>query len=186
MFRRSDVRLCAYKLKGGNNAPEDKKWLVPEIEKIMLEEDTWESFAESWDVVVSRDKITRVATERDEIFINNTCVEIKTKISVGIPEEEVVASLSPRQLNIYSIVTANYLGDTVDWEAYNETWGVKLDLGSGRTEVYSKKTKKNTVDIAKVSTPTPLSQEVKQEAGSLDDLDEDLLAKIKNLLKNKE
>lgn len=186
MFRRSDVRLCAYKLKSGNKPSEDKEWIVPEIEKIMLEEDTWASFAESWDMVVTQNKITRVATERDEIFINNTCVEIKTKISVGIPEEEVVASLNPRQLNIYSIVKTNYLGDTIDWEAYNETWGVKLDLGSGRTEVYSKKTKKNRVDIAKVTAPTPLSEEVKQEKGSLDDLDEDLLAKIKNLLKNKE
>lgn len=186
MLRRSDVRLVAYRKKNNAKVSESLEYLVPELEKIMKPSDFWEDFSESWDVVVSKNKITRIVPEKDEVFINNTCIEIKTKVGLNISYEKIKESLDIRQLNIVEIIEANYLGDTIDWSAYNIDWSVRIDKDSGRIEVYSKKTKQNVVSVKKSPVLKPLAKEFKTETGNLDDLDPELLSKIKSLLKSKE
>jgi hypothetical protein len=181
MLRRSDVRLCAYRKQANVKIPAKLLHIIPLIEDI-LEEDTWENFLKGWDIVIKNGEIVKIIPEKDLQFAVTTCLEIKTKISLGIPEKEILTTLDIRQKNIYDIVTLNYLGDTVDWENFNLTWEIKFDSSETRLEVLNKKTKIN-VPIAPAKKKVVEAVEQTYEKGSIEDLDPNLLSKIKALLK---
>lgn len=181
MLRRSDVRLCAYRKQANAKIPEKLLHIIPLIEDI-LGEDTWENFLKGWDIIVKDGEIVKVIPEKDLHFAVTTCLEIKTKISLGISEEEISTTLDIRQKNIYDIVNLNYLGDTVDWENFNVTWEIKFDSSGTRLEVLNKKTKIN-VPVAPAKKKIVESVEQTYEKGSIEDLDPNLLAQIKTLLK---
>ena len=181
MLRRSDVRLCAYRKQANAKIPEKLLHIIPLIEDI-LEEDTWENFLKGWDIVIKNGEIVKIIPEKDLQFAVTTCLEIKTKISLGVPEEEVLTTLDIRQKNIYDIVILNYLGDIVDWENFNLTWEIKFDSSETRLEVLNKKTKIN-VPIAPAKKKVVEAVEQTYEKGSIEDLDPNLLSKIKALLK---
>jgi len=182
MLKRSDVRLCAYRKQADSEPPKNLSHLIPIIEDIMLEGDTWKNFLTVWDMVVKDGSVVRIATEKDLQFAVSTCIEIKTKISMGMLEEDIVNKLDERQKNIYDIVKLNYLGPEVDWEKFNISWELKFDSSGTRIEVLSKKTKINTLTPPKKK---PLGEAIKTEKGSIEDLDPKLLSKIKELLKTK-
>lgn len=187
MFLRSDFRLVAYRKKNKAALPKGKEWIAEEIEKVMLPKDKWEDFSVSWDLFVSPKKVSRIVPEVDEVYVNNACIEIKTKLSLGMSKDELYESLTDRQKNIYDTVCLNYLGEEVDWETYNDTWAIKIDQDAKRIEVYSKKTKKNEVVFPKPPTITPVAEAVKSELaitekGSVDNLDPKLLDKLKAFL----
>lgn len=186
MFRRSDFRLVCYRKRKNANIPEGSDWILEEIEKVMLPEDSWEDFSTSWDIFVTKNSVSRIIPETDEVYVNNTCIEIKTKISLGVEDFE--KDLNRRQKNIYDVIVLNYLGEEVDWLNYNETWGVRIDQSSKRIEVYSKQTKINKVTFEE---PKRVIEEKESSftttRGNVEDLDPAIFDKIKAfLLKEKE
>lgn len=182
MFRRSDFRLVCYRKRKNAQVPENLEWVLEEIEKVRLPEDSWEDFSTSWDLFVGKNHISRIVPEIDEIYVNNTCIEIKTKLSMGADIKEVEDSLNTRQRNIYDVVVLNYLGEEVDWENYNETWGVKIDYSSKRIEVFSKKTKINKVTFAEPKVVEEKESNFTTKKGKIEELDPDILDKIKAFL----
>lgn len=179
MFKRSDVRLCGYKMKQGLEIRKPNLLeILPHLEEVMADEDTWEGFADYWDVIVRPDEIIRVATEMDETFINDFCVAIRTKLKMGIKLEQIVGEFSDREQNLYDIIKINYLGDTIDWLDYKNSWIIELNREYNRIEVLNLKTDRKIVDIPKAENPV-LKKAVK-EAISQDE--EALLSKIKMLL----
>lgn len=187
MFRRSDFRLVCYRKRKNAAIPEGMDWILEEIEKVRLPEDSWESFSTSWDIFVSKNAVSRIIPEIDEVYVNNTCIEIKTKLSMGAELKDVEASLSTRQKNIYDVVVLNYLGSEVDWANYNETWGVKIDYASKRIEVYSKNTKINKVTFEQPKVVEEKESSFTTTKGNVEDLDPAIFDKIKAfLLKEKE
>lgn len=162
-MRRADVRLVGYRKKSNLEYPERFKKEYEELQKVKLSTDKWEDFSILWDVFVNKDKVVRIVPELDYNYVNTTCIEIKTKISLGISEEEIEKTLNDRQLNIYNIVNLHYLGDTVDWNTYNLEWGIKIDHDSNRMEVYSKKTDNQIIKpVKKDSEKDILSKKIKE------------------------
>lgn len=188
MFIRSDVRYVAYRMKNGAPIPEGKEHLLQEIEKVKLSSDDWDDFSDTWDLYVSPRYIKRVSPERDEIFLNNFCIEVKTKASMGVSLEEIEESLDDRERNIYDIVNLNYLGDEVDWSLYNKDWGVKIDHEYNRIVVFSKKTDQTGLKLVNQKPMTTVSEAVKKEntfsSGKIEDMDPELLKKVKALLES--
>lgn len=190
MFTRADVRLVCYRMKKNAAIPKDKYDILEEVEKVKLPEDSWEDFSTSWDVFVSKNSIQRIVPETDEVYLNNTCIEIKTKVSMGVDISDIESSLNQRQKNIYDTVKLNYLGDEVNWLDYNESWVVKINNDTSRIEVINKNTKVNKVVVKPVKT---IEEGVKEAnkftttKGKVDELDPDILDKIKAFLsKDKE
>jgi len=186
MFIRSDVRYVAYRMKNGAPIPEGKEHLLKEIEKVKFSSDDWDDFSDTWDLYVSPRHIKRVSPERDEIFVNNFCIEVKTKVSMGVSLEEIEESLDDRERNIYDIVNLNYLGDEVDWSLYNKGWGVKIDHEYNRIVVFSKKTDQTELKLVNQKPMTTVSEAVKKEntfsSGKIEDMDEKLWNKVKALI----
>lgn len=182
MFRRSDFRLVCYRKRKNAQVPEGMDWILEEIEKVKLPEDSWEDFSTTWDIFVAKDSISRIVPETDEVYVNNTCIEIKTKLSMGAIIKEVESSLNTRQKNIYEVVVLNYLGPEVDWANYNETWSIKIDQNSKRIEVYSKETKINKVTFAEPEVIQEKESNFTTKKGKIEELDPDILDKIKAFL----
>lgn len=167
-------------MKGGSDLSNKPHLLeiLPYLEEAMADEDTWEGFADYWDVIVTPEKIIRVATENDEIFINDFCVSLRTKLEVGMKLEEIVETFSTRELNLYEIININYLGDEVDWNKYKHSWDVTINREYNRIEVQNLKTDRKVVEPKKVENPT-LKKAVRE---AITEEDEALLSKIKALL----
>lgn len=179
MFKRSDVRLVGYRMKAGVDLVKPHLLeIIPHLEEAMADEDTWEGFAEYWDVIVTPEKIIRVATENDEIFINDFCISLRTKLEMGIELEKIVESFSARELNLYEIVKINYLGESVDWSEYKKSWTVNINREYNRLEVLNLKTDRKVVEIPKPENTT-LKKAIKD---TVTEEDTELLAKIKALL----
>lgn len=167
MFTRSEVRHTCYRLKKGLPAKAGNEWLEEHISEAKFDSDSWEDFSIKWDLHVSKDKITRIIPEIDQAYVNNTCVEIKTKVSVGISKEEIYETLDIRKRNIFDFIELNFAGEEVPWEKYNETWGTDIDYQTKRIEVSRYNTVRNEVKVKKpVSTPMtkkPLEEAVHNE-----------------------
>ena len=131
MYNRADARLVAFRKKKGRTVPKGKEDYVSLIENLMEPGDKWDNFSERWDILVTPKEVKRAEPEKDEMFIANTIVEIKTKLSLGVSIEEIEENLSDRERNLYNIIEVNYLGPVVKWEEYNDTWGVSLENGTG-------------------------------------------------------
>jgi hypothetical protein len=186
MLNRSDVRYVAYRMKNEALIPKEKEHLLDKILEVKLESDNWEDFADTWDLFVHNDRVERVFPEKDEVFVNNFCIEVKTKVSMGMSLEEIEKSLSDRERNIYDIIHLNYLGEEVDWELYNKSWGVKIDNEYNKLVVFNKKTDQKELKVLKPS--RHISSSVKQEnikisSGKMEDMEPDLWQKVKALLK---
>lgn len=187
MFVRSDVRYVAYRMKNGAPIPEGKEHLVEEIEKVKSSTDSWKDFSDNWDLYVSPKYIKRVAPERDEVFVNNLCIEVKTKVSMGVSLSDIEESLDDRERNVYDIVNLNYLGEEVDWTLYNKAWGIKIDQEYNRLVVFNKKTDQTELKIVNPKPSRAISSSVAEEnnkisSGKLEDMDPDLWQKVKALL----
>lgn len=171
VFKRSDVRLLCYRKKANIEITKQSLLdILPHLEASLLEGDTWQTFATEWDVVVKPDEIIRVSVERDEVFVNDFCISMRTQTNLGISLEEITNTFSTREWNVYNVVLVNYLGDTVDWSEYKISWTVEVDTEYNRLEVRNLKTEK-----APVTSP---KSEIKVE-----DNDDVLMEKIKALLK---
>jgi len=188
MFVRSDIRYVAYRMKNGAPIPKEKEHLVEEIEKVKNSTDSWKDFSDVWDLYVSPKYIKRVAPERDEVFVNNFCIEVKTKVSMGVSLNEIEESLDDRERNIYDIVNLNYLGEEVDWALYNKAWGVKIDQEYNRLVVFNKNTDQTELKLVNQKPKTTVKEAVKKEntfnSGKIEDMDPALLKKIKALLES--
>lgn len=179
MFKRSDVRLCGYKMKQGLEIRKPNLLeILPHLEEAMADEDTWEGFADYWDVIVRPDKIIRVTTEMDEVFINDFCVALRTKLGMDVGLEQIVAKFSDREQNLYDIIKINYLGEEVDWLSYKKSWTVEVNREYNRLEVVNLKTDKKVVEPKKPGNPK-LSKAVKE---AISEEDEALISKLKALL----
>lgn len=181
MFRRSDVRLICFKLSKGGNLTEEQKEILPFIEEKLTPSDSWENFTKAWDLIVKPEEITRVAVEKDEVFVNDFCVSVRTQLQVGVPIEEIERKFTAREQNIYDIIKLNYLGSEVDWSLYKKEWDVKINLDSGRLEVSNLRTK-NSPPPPKPS--AKLRKAIKEELNPTED--SDIMDKLKALLKKAE
>jgi len=152
--------------------------IIPHLEQAMADEDTWEGFAEYWDVIVKPDRIIRVATENDEVFINDFCVAMRTKLAMGMALEDILETFSVREQNIYEIIKINYLGDEVDWSEYKFSWTAQINREYNRIEVLNLKTDRKVVEPPKPENQK-LSKAVKEV---ITEEDSELLSKIKSLL----
>jgi hypothetical protein len=182
MFSRKEVRHTCYLMQKGAAVSEKRKWLIPEVEKVMLPEDSWEDFANTWDVFVTKNNIVRIVPETDQTFIHSTVIEIKTKVEMGIDIEEILDGLPPRKRNVYHMVDLNYLGDEIDWGAYEESWKIQINYGSKRIEVVNLNTQINKPRMPEPK--TTLAEAVKQEVtlDAVDQIDDDLKSKLMALL----
>lgn len=184
MFNRSKIRYACYR-RQKNTQAESHLALIEEVEKVLLPTDTWEGFSNTWDVFVSRDKITRIVPEIDSDYIHAICTEIKVKTNMGISEEDIYKELNDRQKNIYDVVLLNSIEP--NFSEYGETWKVTVDQGSKRMEVRSSKTKSNKIKFTEPPKVVPLKQAVHNETIDLSkgkDISEDseLIRKLKDLL----
>lgn len=188
MFTRSEVRHTCYRLKKGLPPKEGNEWLEEHISEAKFDSDSWEDFSTVWDVYVTKEKITRIIPETDEAYVNNTCVEIKTKISMGISKEEIYSSLDLRKRNIFNFIELNFAGEEVPWDRYNEIWGTSIDYQTKRIEVSRYNTVRNEVKVKKpISTPMtkkPLEAAVHNELEITDQgtVTPSLLKKLEALL----
>lgn len=163
MFTRSEVRHTCYRLKKDLPVKKGNEWLAEHIENAKLDTDDWEDFSIKWDLHVSRDKITRIIPETDRAFVNDTCVEIKTKVSMGVSKEEVYATLNIRKRNIFDFIELNFAGENVPWDKYNDTWGIGIDFQTKRIEVSRHNTVRNEVKVEPVKS-TPMRKKPLEEA----------------------
>jgi hypothetical protein len=163
MFKRPEVRHTCYRLKKGLPSKPGNEWLVEHINEAKLDSDSWEDFSINWDLHVSRDKIVRILPETNQVFVNNACVEFKTKISMGMSKDILAESLDIRKRNIFDFIELNFAGQEVPWEEYNDTWGIDIDYQTKRIEVYRHNTVRNEVEV-KPAISTPMTKKPLDEA----------------------
>lgn len=178
---RSNVRNACYRMKAGAPLAEGQEEIVELITEAWNEEDDWQGFNDSWDVVVKDGKIIRVGTETDEIFVNDLCVAIKTKLEAGLSLEKITSTFTDREQNVYDVIQLNYLGPKVEWSEYKKTWNTSIDWDRRKIDVYSMKTVKTEIK-PKEAPKKSLRKAVKETMESEDAI----VAKIKQLLKDKE
>jgi hypothetical protein len=191
MFKRQEVRHTCFRKSNNSVYAEDRQYIVDHIEEhVMLPSDAWEDFSKKWDVFVTKEGISRIVPEVDYDFVHSTCIEIQTKIAIGQDPAAVYSSLAQRQKNIFDMIELNYLGEHVDWSEYNKSWIVEINHQSKRIEVKSLNTQVNEVTFEQPKERTDLQEAV---SAALDlqpvkeeDLDEDLVAKLKKLLAKEE
>lgn len=121
VLNRSIIRHALYRAKNGIMV-EDKKFIYDMVQPNIPENDSWATFAVTWDIFYKDGNITVIKPEMDYDFIHTTCLEKALHVKNNIEMDA-----TDRQLNTIQIVELNMLDDKMSWPTYNKSWGVSVD-----------------------------------------------------------
>lgn len=149
-MNRSEIRHALYRAKNGIFA-DSKKHIYDMVEPKIPANESWSTFAKSWDIFYKNGEVTVIRPESDYDFIHTTCLEKALHVKNNIEMDA-----TDRQLNVIQIVELNMLEGKMTWPTYNKTWGVSVDRELKRvyTRLFTTFVNEVTEDMIKASAPS--------------------------------
>lgn len=121
---KSDYRYACYRAKKGTAEDALIKDRLAVLKPLLGPAQRWENFAETWDILIDKKgDVVIIQPEMDEDYIHKVCLEAKFKAEKGLD----VSFDNDRQMNIVNVLETHMLDGLMDWNNYNEAWGVDID-----------------------------------------------------------
>lgn len=128
-YIRSKVRYNCFCMRKGVTPPDSE--VVSVIEK-QLGNRKWSDFTDTWDILVTNNKITVVSNIKDINKVTEICMyaHIAAKSGLEISPEE------PEDKAIIHMIESQFLDGKMTWENYRSKWSLRWDDERKRIETY--------------------------------------------------